>query len=39
MAAYLDGHPDVAVAAPTLVRSDGARQVSLWPTPTARPTR
>ena len=28
LAAYLDGHPDVAVAAPTLVRSDGARQVS-----------
>ena len=36
MAAHLDGHPDVAVAAPTLVTSDGARQVSLWPTPTAR---
>ncbi len=36
MAAYLDDHPGVAVAAPTLVRSDGARQVSLWPTPTAR---
>ena len=36
MAAYLDAHPEVAVAAPTLVRSDGTRQVSLWPTPTAR---
>jgi hypothetical protein len=36
MAAYLDAHPEVAIAAPTLVRSDGTRQVSLWPTPTAR---
>ena len=36
MAAHLDAHPGVAVAAPTLVRSDGTRQVSLWPTPTAR---
>lgn len=35
MAAYLDGHPEVAVAAPTVVHSDGAPQVSLWPRPTA----
>jgi N-acetylglucosaminyl-diphospho-decaprenol L-rhamnosyltransferase len=35
LAAHLDEHPQVAVAAPTLVRSDGTRQVSLWPTPTA----
>ena len=34
MAAYLDAHPDVAVAAPTLVHPDGRPQVSLWPTPT-----
>jgi len=34
LAAYLDAHPEAAVAAPTLVRSDGSREVSLWPTPT-----
>jgi N-acetylglucosaminyl-diphospho-decaprenol L-rhamnosyltransferase len=34
MAAHLDAHPDVAVAAPTLVHPDGRPQVSLWPTPT-----
>jgi len=33
MAAYLDAHPEVAVAAPTLVHADGSPQVSLWPTP------
>ena len=36
MAGYLDAHPDVAVAAPTLVHSDGRPQVSLWATPTPR---
>ena len=36
MAGYLDAHPDVAVAAPTLVHADGSPQVSLWPTPTPR---
>jgi len=36
LAAYLDGHPDVAVAAPTLVHPDGSSQVSLWPAPSAR---
>jgi len=35
MVGHLDAHPDVAVAAPTIVRSDGARQVSLWPRPSA----
>ena len=35
MAGYLDAHPDVAVAAPTLVHADGRPQVSLWPTPDA----
>jgi N-acetylglucosaminyl-diphospho-decaprenol L-rhamnosyltransferase len=34
MAGYLDAHPEVAVAAPTLVLPDGRTQVSLWPTPT-----
>ena len=36
MAGYLDAHPDVAVAAPTLVHTDGSPQVSLWATPTPR---
>ena len=36
LVAYLDSDPEVAAAAPTLVRSDGTPQVSLWPTPTAR---
>jgi N-acetylglucosaminyl-diphospho-decaprenol L-rhamnosyltransferase len=36
MAGYLDAHPEVAVAAPTLVHADGSPQVSLWPTPTPR---
>ena len=36
MAGYLDAHPEVAVAAPTLVHADGSPQVSLWPTPSAR---
>jgi N-acetylglucosaminyl-diphospho-decaprenol L-rhamnosyltransferase len=36
LAAYLDAHPDVAVAAPTLVHPDGSSQVSLWPAPSAR---
>ena len=33
MVAHLDAHPDVAVAAPTLVHPDGRPQVSHWPTP------
>src|SRR5918998_3388620 len=36
LAGYLDAHPEVAVAAPTLVHADGSPQVSLWPTPTPR---
>jgi GT2 family glycosyltransferase len=36
MAGYLDAHPGVAAAAPTLVHPDGSPQVSLWPTPTPR---
>jgi len=36
MAGYLDAHPEVAAAAPTLVHADGRPQVSLWPTPSPR---
>jgi GT2 family glycosyltransferase len=34
LVAYLDEHPDVAAAAPTVVHPDGSPQVTLWPTPT-----
>jgi N-acetylglucosaminyl-diphospho-decaprenol L-rhamnosyltransferase len=34
LAAHLDAHPEVAVAAPTLLYPGGRAQVSLWPTPT-----
>jgi N-acetylglucosaminyl-diphospho-decaprenol L-rhamnosyltransferase len=36
LVAYLDAHPQVAVAAPTLVHPDGSPQVSLWPAPSVR---
>jgi GT2 family glycosyltransferase len=36
LAGYLDAHPEVAAAAPTLVHPDGSLQVSLWPVPSVR---
>jgi N-acetylglucosaminyl-diphospho-decaprenol L-rhamnosyltransferase len=35
LAAHLDAHPAVAVAAPRIVDASGRPQLSLWPTPSA----